>query len=295
MPCCVTITCRICAVQHLDKSSDCWSCKSVNKSSSDLKILTEYRTHASDLRRGKLLPEDVRAELVARYQQMLPVRERRRREYEEHIEQTEGAHLDEDLDERSRPKNDWERFDLAKKRFKNPVDVDPHVNLTFHGYKRKLMAGSGRRRAQVNPRSFTISEGRLEPRENYVKVRKLSSTQSPPVSVIDQQSEPVSFTKVQEKVKEVMLEKLKDRYQGHYTSQDSLELKCFCKHYSEGCLETMTFCAMYNSNNNMSSMVSGDKLAQIVGTEKHLRSYSQYYGQQSEKLVCDICKEVHGF
>ena len=62
-----------------------------------------------------------------------------------------------------------------------------------------------------------------------------------------------------------------------------------------GCLETMMFCSMYSSNNNMSSMVSSDRLAQIVGTEKHLRSYSQYYGQQSEKLVCDTCKEVHGF
>ena len=91
------------------------------------------------------------------------------------------------------------------------------------------------------------------------------------------------------------MEKMKDRYQGQYSSQDSNELRCFCKHYAEGCLETMMYCAMYSINNNMSSMVSGDKLDQIVGSEKQLRSYSQYYGRQSEKLKCDICNEVHGF
>ena len=290
MPCCSTIACRLCAYRHINKHSCCWNCKNSFSNSTDFIVLIKYRELIQDLLKGTRLASEVRCELESRREKFKTFRETKREEFARYVVNEDGEHIDQDLTTETRPKNDHERIALSKKRFRNMTNFDPETNLSFHGFKRHKRAGRPNRN-KVNIRSFELREGTMNPRPGYVK-QTYFSTPPPPPSV---QSPPVSIHKLPENVKEIMLKNLKERFGDNYTSQDKREMKSFCKHYTEGYLETSKLVSLYNSNNNNGRMMSQEKLDEVLACERHLSGYSEYYGDVSEKLMCPDCNEQHGF
>ena len=222
----------------------------------------------------------------------------------------DGVHLDMDLGEDERPTTDPGRIQLARRRFGNHQQVDPTVNLSFHGYKRfggrRAKHYDRRKMLPLASKSFVLSHGSINPSKGFEKYHYPDISEIVPYiacmfcgeehqgkSGLDihkrvcQEVKRLGYTGsvstdvVTQRVKMPLIKQLKNTYSGHYKRDEVREIKAIVSRslrvYAEGFIEARDLVSQYKGPEVLAT-VTEQNAGEIVAAEEHLVQYERYYG-----------------
>ena len=146
---------------------------------------------------------------------------------------------------------DEERHQLSRRAFKNPVPANPSNNLTFHGYRGKVIDNEGERshghhyyREPTFPMgSVTIRQGMLEPLPGYKRKHREYD-----VARGKEKRRKMEFKNFTLYMKSLYFEKYKSKVEGEETSKRRFrDFQYFIKHVKNGQEETENFLSFYSN------------------------------------------------
>jgi len=318
LPCCQSQACRACAVKFITSNRVCWGCGE-EAATLHLKIEAALREAVKTVASKGALEDSVRIELEERKQAreklvmkgkdlglVVTIRGGTESSSRSVIEISEAdrfnqeqAEVDDIEDKRWKPlretRTDKERVLLAKKMFGNAVNSDPNRNLSFHGFRSGLAQKRVKNyRKHLQPSSFEIKQGNLNPLPGFKKVKRNVEDRSiKSNSDLGLREEDVQIRDIPDVMKDVYLKQLQERYSISYTKEDFKELKRFVGHYVSGFKETSDFFSFYNLGET-EKKVSRERLEEMVDVEKLLGEFSKHYGD-IEKIFCKECRVEHRF